>query len=234
MAEEGSNPTGKIVVTRDGPYEVQGEITLVRKTQVVSEYGEPLTWIKEEEIHTHGVYCLCRCGQSKDKPFCDGSHSEMGFDATEIADPGPTAARQMTYPGGIHLVVRRDFSICTDSGFCGTRFKDMEQLVLDTADTQVRGLVMAMVERCPSGSLTYTLEEGMADIEPDLPWQIAVTTEITSDGPIAGPLWVSGGIPVERCDGKPLETRNRVTLCGCGESHGMPLCDGTHHSLPPQ
>ena len=37
-------PEKKIVVTEDGPYVVYGSIPLVRKIQVVSEYGEPLTW----------------------------------------------------------------------------------------------------------------------------------------------------------------------------------------------
>ena len=90
---------------------------------------------------------------------------------------------------------------------------------------------MAMVERCPSGALTYRIEADGPDIEPDLPQQVAVTTEITSDGPIAGPLWVTGGIPVVRSDGKPFETRNRVTLCNCGHSGSKPLCDGTHRDM---
>jgi CDGSH-type Zn-finger protein len=107
----------------------------------------------------------------------------------------------------------------------------MNQLVAATNDTKVRSLVMAMVERCPSGSLTYRIEVEEPDIEPDLPQQVAMTTEITSDGPIAGPLWVTGGIPVERSDGQPFETRNRVTLCNCGHSGSKPLCDGTHRDL---
>ena len=61
--------------------------------------------------------------------------------------------------------------------------------------------------------------------------QIADTTEITAEGPIHGSLWVTGYVPIERADGKPFETRNRVTLCNCGESKNKPLCDGTHRHI---
>jgi len=95
----------------------------------------------------------------------------------------------------------------------------------------MRSLAIAMVERCPSGALTYKIEKGEDDIEPDFPQQIAATTEITSDGPIAGPLWVTGCIPIERSDGQPFNARNRVTLCNCGLSRNKPLCDGTHRDV---
>jgi CDGSH-type Zn-finger protein len=209
---------------------VDGDIPLVRKTQVVSEYGEPLTWQKGETLQAGGPYDLCRCGHSQALPFCDCTHADIGFDGTEAADTRSTTERQVTYPGSTKIVVRRDHAICTDAGFCGTRYAEIDELVGQTADTQVRSLVMAMIERCPSGSLTYALAEGEPDIEPDLPQEIAVTTEITSDGPIAGPLWVTGGIPIERADGQPLETRNRVTLCCCGRSKTKPLCDGAHRT----
>jgi CDGSH-type Zn-finger protein len=226
-----TNTRKRIVVQENGPYQVYGDIPLLRKTQVVSEYGEPLTWKTEGKIATGSDgYDLCRCGHSRDMPFCDGTHRAIEWDSTETADSAPTATRQFTYPGSKGIVVRCDQSLCTDSGFCGTRFEGIAELAAKTKNTQVRALVMAMIEHCPSGSLTYAIKEGEPDVEPDLPQAIAVTTEITDDGPIEGPLWVTGGIPIERADGQPFETRNRVTLCSCGRSSQKPLCDGVHRA----
>jgi CDGSH-type Zn-finger protein len=218
----------KILIKKNGPYVVAGDILLVRKTQIVSEYGEPLAWKKEETIETGETYELCRCGCSKNMPFCDKTHRTINFDGTETAETTNTAERQRIYTGGTKIIAKRDHHLCMNSGFCGTRFTNVKRMLADTGDTRIRSLLIAMIERCPSGSYTYALEEGEADIEPDLPQQIAVTTEITSNGPIDGPLWVTGYIPIERSDGLPFELRNRVTLCNCGLSKIKPLCDGTH------
>jgi CDGSH-type Zn-finger protein len=221
----------KIVIQKNGPYVVHGDVPLVRKTQVVSEYGEPLTWQKCETLEASETYELCRCGKSSHKPFCDDSHLKIGFDGTETADTNTTVERRVIYAGGTRIVVKRDYSLCIDSGFCGNRLTDIEKIVQETNDTSVRAQVIAMIERCPSGSYTYSIENDAVDIEPDLPQQIALTTEILSEGPIEGPLWVTGNIPVERSDGQPLEVRNRVTLCNCGQSKCKPLCDGSHRTL---
>lgn len=218
----------KILIKKDGPYLVLGNIPLVHKTQVVSENIEPLTWKKDAEIETGAAYSLCRCGRSGEMPFCDGCHKESHFDGKETAKTDGTSEFQITYPNGTHLIVKMDTSLCMDSGFCAMKNISLEDIVGDSADAMARSLAIAMVERCPSGSLTYRIEENDADIEPDLPQQIADTTEITSDGPIAGPLWVTGWIKIERSDGKPFESRNRITLCNCGLSKNKPLCDGTH------
>lgn len=233
--ETSASKTTKITVMKDGPYLVQGNLRLTRKSQVVSEHGEPMTWRKEGDLEAKATYILCRCGHSSHKPFCDNTHTQTGFDGTESADTNLTEERQFTLEGsGEKIVVKRDFSVCMESGFCGTRLANIQKMMADADESTVRAQIMAMVERCPSGSYTYAMAPDEADIEPDLPAQIAVTTEITDEGPIAGPLWVTGNVSVERSDGEFFETRNRVTLCRCGLSTKKPLCDGTHRAHPVQ
>ena len=231
MAENSTNrdsESPRIEVSEDGPYLVEGNIPVVRKIQVVTDQGEPVAWEKVQSIEMKPGDAFCRCGQSHQKPFCDGTHCEIIFDGTETADPRPSTERQVRLPGGRQIIVKRDYSLCTEAGFCGNRNGTIETMLEHVDDPGVLSQVIAMIERCPSGSYTYTMHEDDPDIEPDLPIQVAVVTEMTDDGPIMGPLWVTGNIPVQRADGQPLETRNRVTLCRCGLSHNKPLCDGEH------
>ena len=69
MAANGeSSATKKIVVQKDGPYRVCGGIPLVRKVQVVSEYGEPLTWdgrdARGRALPTGVYFCTIESGGS--------------------------------------------------------------------------------------------------------------------------------------------------------------------------
>ncbi len=218
----------KINISENGPYHVQGSMPLVRKSQISSEHGEPMTWQKTGDVETQEEYWLCRCGESSNKPFCDGTHRKIEFDGTETADTNTFEERKIIHDGSTNIVIKRDYSICASSGFCGNRFANIKKLAEDTDESTVRAQVMAMIERCPSGSYTYSLVSDAEDIEVDLPQQIAAATEMTSEGPIQGPLWVTGNIEIQRADGQTMEVRNRVTLCRCGKSKNKPLCDGTH------
>ncbi len=211
----------KITIRENGPYIVEGGIPLVRQTPVTSEHGEPLTWQKGEVLSTDDRYALCRCGLSSKKPFCDGTHTPEGFDGTETAETetGAVSGRQADY-AGTRITLKNDTSLCMHAGFCGNQHTNVWQMTQGSEDTQVRQQIMSMVERCPSGALSYTIESDGKEIEPNLPKEIALTPD--------GALWATGGIPVERADGKPFEVRNRVTLCRCGASKNKPLCDGAH------
>jgi CDGSH-type Zn-finger protein len=209
--------TPNVKVRKDGPYVISGSVPLRGKEPIVSEHGEPLTW-RTGKVTDHGAaYTLCRCGQSSNKPYCDGTHTQVGFDGTETASTDTYQDRQDSYPGtGIEVL--DDRSLCLHAGFCGNRVTNVWKMADRTDDTVVRAQVMAMIERCPSGALSY--EVGGDTIEPDLPVEVSVIP--------SGPLWVTGRIPVERSDGEPFEARNRVALCRCGRSANKPLCDGSH------
>ncbi len=78
MTDDENSPNNnpkKIIIRKNGPYIVKGGIPLLRKSQVVSEFGEPLTWKNDGLIPVEGEeYKLCRCGKSANMPFCDETH----------------------------------------------------------------------------------------------------------------------------------------------------------------
>ncbi|MFZ4719664.1 MAG: CDGSH iron-sulfur domain-containing protein [Ilumatobacteraceae bacterium] len=220
MTDTPTAPTPDVTVQPDGPYVVRG-LPLVRRRTVESEHGEPITTETTARLDTRAVYALCRCGASANKPFCDGTHSSVGFDGTETAAATGYDDRATTYEG-TRLVVRDDRSICIHAGFCGNRVTNVwkEMGGTGTEDSIVRAQVINMVERCPSGAMTYRVEADGNDVEPDLRPAVGVIAD--------GPLHLTGGVTVQRTDGSTLETRNRVTLCRCGASKNKPLCDGAH------
>jgi CDGSH-type Zn-finger protein/nitrite reductase/ring-hydroxylating ferredoxin subunit len=214
------SPPPRITVTPNGPYEVSGNVPIIPKRAVVSEDGEPLAWATSETLPSESPTFLCRCGQSRNQPFCDGSHLTADFDGTETASPKPFAELCKTYDGkGIR--VQRVGRICEHASFCANKTTDWYQLLPDTDDVNVRGQVIGMIEHCPSGALVYELNGEV--IEPNLPLAVSPIVD--------GPLWVTGNVEVVRSDGEPMETRNRVTLCRCGHSKNKPLCDGTHAEI---
>jgi len=206
-----------IKVTKDGPYIVTGGAPLTRKAIVYSEHREPMTWYKYADMHEEGTYRLCRCGQSKNKPFCDNSHMKVQFDGTETASTVPSAARARRFEG-TGMTMTDDSVLCIHAGFCNNREEGVWDMVRRSDESRVRFTAMKMIENCPSGKLAYEIND--VPIEPDLGTAIGVVRN--------GPYWVTGGIRVEMSDGTVLEQRNRVTLCRCGRSQNKPLCDGSH------
>jgi CDGSH-type Zn-finger protein len=75
-----------IKVRQNGPYLVDGDDVIL-----IDWNGNPYEIAKRP-------FALCRCGHSTKKPFCDGTHSKIGFQAAEAA-LGPEAAdRPATAP----------------------------------------------------------------------------------------------------------------------------------------
>ncbi len=81
---------------------------------------------------------------------------------------------------------------------------------------------------CPSGRLVIWDREAGQVMEPVFEPSISLIED--PQDKVSGPIWLKGGIPLQSSDGTYYETRNRVTLCRCGESGNKPFCDGTHCS----
>lgn len=59
---------------KNGPLVIEGEVT------IVDHHGQAFTVPPGKD-----KIALCRCGQSGNRPFCDGTHRETGFTAEEEA-----------------------------------------------------------------------------------------------------------------------------------------------------
>lgn len=78
--QEEPSPANVLTVTRDGPIYATGELVILD-----AEHGE---------IERDTRVALCRCGVSKNKPFCDGRHAEAGFE-----DSGALGTARVRPPG---------------------------------------------------------------------------------------------------------------------------------------
>ena len=65
-----------ITVMHNGSYRIEGDDVKV------------VDWNGNEYQIAKRPFSLCRCGGSTNKPFCDGTHSRIGFQAAEAAVPG--------------------------------------------------------------------------------------------------------------------------------------------------
>jgi CDGSH-type Zn-finger protein len=66
----------EIKARHNGPYKVSGPFRLIDADG------------NEYEVPEGEAVVLCRCGASQTKPFCDKTHSKVGFEAAERAVPG--------------------------------------------------------------------------------------------------------------------------------------------------
>jgi CDGSH-type Zn-finger protein len=217
----------RVVIAKDGPYLVEGGVPLARQTIGVDAEGQSQDWIAGEAIATRETYALCRCGQSRKKPFCDGSHVAAGFDGTETASRKPYLEQAQRLDGPV-LQLTDVEALCAFGRFCDPNGRVWNQ-VGSTDDPQVREAFVRQVGACPAGRLVAWDKATGRAIEPELPVSIGLVEDPAQE--CSGPLWLRGGIPVVSSDGFEYEVRNRVTLCRCGESSNKPFCDGTHASM---
>ena len=216
--EQGMDLGPRIVIESNGPYIVTGLTVLARRERVLNAQGEAVSWANGDDIPVDASVRLCRCGQSRNKPFCDDRHERADFVGTLVADRAPGYTRRRVFEG-VGMAMTDDTSLCAGYGFCD-RYGGVWNRITGTADPQVRASVQRQISLCPTGRLEYLSGPDGRLVDTQYPPMLAVIPN--------GPLWVLGGVPVIAPDGYVYEIRNRVTLCRCGQSKNKPFCDGTH------
>ncbi len=214
----------RIVICRNGPYLVSGGLPLRKEISQVGKEKEPERWVKGEQYPSQESYALCRCGQSKNKPFCDCTHARVGFDGTETASRRDYSEQAQLLEGpGVDLEDAP--SLCARARFCHPE-GGAWNLVRDSGNPHSREVAIREACNCPSGRLVAHDKETGKPIEPNHTPSISLTEDPQAGA--SGPIWVKGGVPIESEGGRPYETRNRATLCRCGKSGNKPFCDGSH------
>jgi CDGSH-type Zn-finger protein len=71
----------KITVRPNGPFRVEAPIGSIDLQDAEGKPFDLTAKVKDGRL----AFSLCRCGASVNKPFCDGTHSKIGFQAAEAA-----------------------------------------------------------------------------------------------------------------------------------------------------
>ena len=203
-----------IACLTNGPYYLINDSRPMPVESLRSATGQPYST-------TRGV-ALCRCGGSKNKPFCDGTHGTNGFKSDNRADPEKN--RRATYIGkGIAIYDNR--AICAHAGFCtdGLKevFREEGEPWIDPDGAEV-AKVIETIRKCPSGALSYAIG-GLEAVPPAREPMVTVT----KDGPYA----VTGGVELLGVQFGDGASQEHYTLCRCGASRNKPFCDGSHWSV---
>jgi CDGSH-type Zn-finger protein len=215
----------KVKITKNGPYSVDGEIPVKEVISVGLRDGSVLEY-KEEKEHekTDTAKFLCRCGRSKNKPFCDGTHAKIGFDGTET-DSRALYDDEAEYVRGPVYDAMDSEKLCASARFCD-RGDGFWNAFENAHDPEYRKYAEEVGCKCSSGRFTLVDKNTGDKLEPKLEKEVYLVNDVPARH--LGPIHLKGEIQVIGEDGFEYEVRNRVTLCRCGESFNKPFCDGTH------
>lgn len=178
-----------------------------------------------EPIYKIVSVALCRCGGSKNKPFCDGTHTSLGF-SSENKSATQAADKRKDYFGKM-ITVHDNRRLCSHSAECLRNLESvfsLEERPWINPDRATVESVIDTVRKCPSGALSYSID----GIE---------YRDQTGRKPVVivdrnGPYRIEGGIELMGIENCGIgASKEHYTLCRCGASNNKPFCDGAHLSI---
>ena len=193
------------------------KITPIPNGPLQLESTSPILFKEGKQLEAPETAYLCRCGLSKNKPFCDGEHKKNNFSSScEIEEE-----LLQEYPGE-QITIHFNRSICSGASECvrglPSVFKSGDGGDWIRPDEDRVENIVAAIKKCPSGALSYSIADRLKVDGRD----IAKITIVEN-----GPYEVEA---VEVSD-KPTPTNcssSKMALCRCGHSKNKPFCDYSH------
>ncbi|MGR3661693.1 MAG: CDGSH iron-sulfur domain-containing protein [Paracoccaceae bacterium] len=178
------------------------------------------------EVPTKEVSALCRCGASKNKPFCDGSHRGAGF--SSAPDHSKIRNTEIRYTGAIEgrdITIAYTPVLCSHAGECSARaakiFNPSDKPWIKPENGSLDD-ILNVLAACPSGALRLAIA--------DQPSQHLTSPEVGISIEQHGPYHVKN-VPLEAEFNGTGASHAKYVLCRCGQSKNKPFCDGTHHDI---
>ncbi|MDR0833590.1 MAG: CDGSH iron-sulfur domain-containing protein [Candidatus Symbiothrix sp.] len=228
--QEGSHAapeTYYIAIQKNGPYLVYGKPPINHELLIPDETGWSWSYQQGEKVEDcESPIALCRCGQSKHKPCCDGTHEDVEWDAAETAAKDTIAPQQFTNQD---FILNDNKEYCATARFCDGHGDIWHLLQKKELTEGEKNTVKHQGKHCPSGRLRLQNATTGEIYEPKFDPGIGILEDPVLK--VSGPIWVKGGIRVQSAGGESYTIRNRVTLCRCGHSSNKPFCDGTHVTI---
>lgn len=174
-----------------------------------------------QKIDVKPVMALCRCGGSKSKPFCDGSHKDLGFQSRGGKPAG--IDRVIEYIGS-EVSVSFNPLLCSHAAECGRIASDIfnpAQRPWIQPDNGTVDQVREVVAACPSGALALTDNGARVHLVAD-----RAEIEVEKNGP-----YRVLDVPSPVAPQSQGMSERKYVLCRCGQSGNKPFCDGTHRDI---
>jgi CDGSH-type Zn-finger protein len=205
-----------IVPLPNGPLYLISDQKPVPVENLQNAKGEPLSSVAGAALY--------RCGQSKNKPFCDGTHGVVGFSSQNVPTGVPEDKRK-SYAGK-KITIHDNRKTCSHAAECIRNlpavFRLNERPWIDPDAAAVDAIIEA-VRKCPSGALSYSID--------DIEYRDQDRKPMVTAGR-NGPYLVTGGIELVGVDDWGAgASKEHYTLCRCGKSNNKPFCDGTHLAI---
>jgi CDGSH-type Zn-finger protein len=216
----------KILPLPNGPYYLINNMEPKVVENLQNSEGEPLSTIR-------GV-ALCRCGASKNKPFCDGTHGTIGFSSENKTNTTDNSCDHMikdkrkSYVGK-EITIHDNRRICSHAAECVNNLPSVFKLnARPWIDPDAAPLeeIINTIRKCPSSALSYSID----DIEHRDQNERTPMVTVSQDGPylITGGIELIGGDVNNIIQFGDGASKEHYTLCRCGASNNKPFCDGMH------